>query len=99
MKEIKKIIIQDGDKEYEIVAEGGSITPGVPIPADTVDSAAIIDGSVRDEDLSEDVKNRMTNTYDQSNEKLTLGSLNVVGASTAPTTPSEPITVEEEEEP
>jgi hypothetical protein len=39
--------------------EGGTITPGVPIPAGTVDTAAIIDGAVEMEDLNQEVKDTM----------------------------------------
>lgn len=39
--------------------EGGTITPGVPIPADTVDTAAIVDGAVEMEDLNQEVKDTM----------------------------------------
>lgn len=38
---------------------GGSVTPGVPIPADTVDSASIVDDSVQMEDLNQSVKDSM----------------------------------------
>lgn len=38
---------------------GGSITPGVPIPENTVDSASIIDDSVQMEDLNQSVRDSM----------------------------------------
>lgn len=90
---VSRMVLVFGNKEYELDGGGSQVGP------DTVDSAAIIDGSVNTEDLSDEVKDKMTNTYDSSNEKLTLGSLNVVKASTAPTEPTQQMVVEEEEEP
>jgi hypothetical protein len=57
---INKIIIETGGKEYEFDGGGGgSITPGVPIPHDTVDSESIIDGSIQKDDLSQEVQELM----------------------------------------
>ena len=53
--------------------EGGTITPGVPIPKDTVDTEAIIDGAVQEQDLNENVKDRMTVTHDASTGGLRIG--------------------------
>lgn len=53
--------------------EGGEITPGVPIPHDTVDSDSIIDGSVQEDDLNDSVRDRMTVTHDSSTGGLRLG--------------------------
>ena len=50
--------------------EGGGIQPGVPIPPNTVDSAAIIDGNVEMEDLSDGVKAQIQKTYDEDDETL-----------------------------
>ena len=36
--------------------EGGTITPGVPLPKDTVGTESIIDGSVQQEDLSPEIE-------------------------------------------
>ena len=73
---INKIIIETGGKEYEFSGGGGgSITPGVPIPHDTVDSVSIVDGSVELEDLNDDVKKNMTHSYDAEGEGIRLGGL------------------------
>lgn len=53
-KSIKTFTLDMDGEEY-VMQGGGGLTPGVPIPADTVDSAAIIDGSVESEDLSPEV--------------------------------------------
>jgi hypothetical protein len=46
-KPINKIIIEANGDEYVFEGGGGGgLTPGVPIPADTVDTEAIIDGAV-----------------------------------------------------
>ena len=55
--------------------EGGTITPGVPIPKDTVDTDSIIDGSVQSQDISDDVRNRLTPKYDEQGEGIKLGGL------------------------
>ena len=73
-KPISKIIIEAGGDEYVFSGGGGgSITPGVPIPADTVDTNAIIDGAVEEQDLNDSVKDRMTVTHDASTGGLRLG--------------------------
>ncbi len=51
---------------------GGSITPGVPIPENTVNSAAIQDGSIEEQDLSDDVKAKIQKTYDEDDESLIM---------------------------
>lgn len=64
-KPINKLIISmDGD-DYVFEGGGGSITPGVPIPEDTVNSAAIIDGAVEMEDLNQSVKDAMVTENDR----------------------------------
>lgn len=71
METIKKIIIEAGGKEYQLAAgEGGTITPGVPIPQDTVDSQSIVDGAVEMQDLHDDVKAKIQKTYDEEDETL-----------------------------
>ena len=90
---INKITLQYDGTTYEF--DGGGGQPG----PNTVGTEQIIDGAVEMEDLHDDVVEKMTNTYHKNEEKLTLGSLNVNQASTQPTTPSQPMVVEEEEEP
>ena len=92
---INKLIISMGGVDYELDGGGGGGQPG----PNTVGTEQIIDGAVEMEDLHDDVVGKMTNTYNKGNETLTLGSLNVTQAATQPTTPSQPMVVEEEEEP
>ena len=70
---IEKMTLETGGKIYEMDSSGGGITPGVPIPADTVDTNAIIDGSVQEQDLNDSVKGRMTVTHDASTGGLRIG--------------------------
>lgn len=73
-KPINKIVIEMGGDEYEFTGGGGGgLTPGVPIPADTVDTNAIIDGAVEEQDLNDSVKDRMTVTHDASTGGLRIG--------------------------
>lgn len=64
-KPISKIIISMGGDDYVFEGGGGGITPGVPIPEDTVNSAAIIDGAVEMEDLNQSVKDAMVTENDR----------------------------------
>jgi len=45
------------------------------IPADSVGSAQIENGSIQSEDLSDNVKKALTPTYDQDGEGIKLGGL------------------------
>lgn len=74
-KPVSKIIIEFGGNEYEFSGGSGGLTPGVPIPADTVDTNAIVDGAVEMEDLNDDVKNKMTHSYDSAGEGIVLGGI------------------------
>ena len=65
-EKINKIIIETGGKEYEF--DGG----GQPGP-NTVGTEQIIDGAVEEEDLHEDVKDRMTVTHDITTGGIRLG--------------------------
>jgi hypothetical protein len=62
---INKIIFDINGEEYEFAGGGG----GQPGP-DTVGTDEIIDGSVQEEDLSDDVKDKMTQTYSSENRTL-----------------------------
>lgn len=63
-KPITKFIIEmDGD-EY-VMQGGGGVEPGVPLPDDTVDSNAIIDGAVNMEDLNQGLKDKMLTDEDR----------------------------------
>lgn len=75
METIKKIIIEAGGKEYQLAAGEGGITPGVPIPQDTVDSQSIVDGAVEMEDLNKDVKDKLVHSYDSDSEGIRLGGI------------------------
>lgn len=56
-----------GIREVRVLSGGGGgdITPGVPIPHDTVDSDSIIDGSVQMVDLADEVKDEMLTDDDR----------------------------------
>lgn len=90
---VNKIIFEIGGGEYEFAGGGG----GQPGP-NTVGTEQIIDGAVETEDLNQDVIDRMTHSYDSHNEGIKIGGF-VQEAQTAPTTPTQPMNVEEEEEP
>lgn len=62
---IDKIIFDINGQEYEFAGGGG----GQPGP-DTVGTDEIIDGSVQEEDLSDEVKDKMTQTYSSENRTL-----------------------------
>ena len=64
---VNKLIIECAGNDY--VIEGG-LTPGVPIPIDTVDSGSIVDGSIATEDLSDEVQRKLNQTYEHSNRTL-----------------------------
>ena len=91
-KPMNQLIIEMGGNEYVFAGGGGQPGPN------TVGMEQIIDGAVEPEDLNEDVIERMTHSYDSENEGIKIGGF-VQNASTAPTVPTQPINVEEEEEP
>ncbi len=62
---IDKIIFDINGQEYEFAGGGGG-QPG----HDTVGTDEIIDGSVQEEDLSDEVKDKMTQTYSSENRTL-----------------------------
>ena len=80
-QKIKKINIEYGNKTYEFI--GSSLAPGESLPADTVDSAAIKDGTIQTEDLSDEVKDKMRKTYDQQDETLYMDYDETTGAQDA----------------
>ena len=89
-----KLIIEIDGVDYEMDAGGGGGQPG----PNTVGTEQIIDGAVETEDLNHDVIARMTHSYDADGEGIKIGGF-VQEAQTAPTTPTQPMNVEEEEEP
>ena len=95
-----KLIVEIGGVDYEYAGGGSG-----PLGPDTVGTEQIIDGAVEEQDLHDDVKERMTITHDSSTGGLRIGGYAKPGdvpaseASTAPTTPTKPLVVEEEEEP
>ena len=93
-QKINKLIISIGGTDYELDGGGGGGQPG----PDTVGTEQIIDGSVETEDLNKDVIDRMTHSYDAEGEGIKIGGF-VQEAQTAPTVPTQPMNVEEEEEP
>ena len=67
MKETRKLTnltVDMGARDY-VLDGGGALTPGVPIPRDTVDSAAIIDEAVEMRDLNRSVKEAMVTGDDR----------------------------------
>lgn len=65
-EKLSKMTIEMGQKKYELDGGGsGGLTPGVPIPADTVDSDAIIDEAVMMKDLNPEVKDSMLTDDDR----------------------------------
>ena len=93
-QKINKLIIETGGVEYELDGGGGS----GPLGPDTVGTDQIIDGSVETEDLNKDVIDKMTHSYDAEGEGIKIGGF-VQEAQTAPRVPTQPMNVEEEEEP
>ena len=72
-KPMGKLILEFGNNGYVLSGGGGGVEPGVPLPDDTVDTNAIIDGAVQEEDLNESVKDRMTITHDSTTGGLRIG--------------------------
>ena len=66
-KPISQLIIEMGGDEYVFTGGGG-----VPAP-NSVGTEQIIDGAVEEEDLHDDVKDRMTITHDSSSNGLRIG--------------------------
>ena len=66
-KPMSKLVIEFGGNEY--VFSGGGGTPG----PDTVGTEPIIDGAVQEQDLNDNVKDRMTVTHDASTGGIRLG--------------------------
>lgn len=64
-EKISKIVIEQGGKEYEFVGGGGS----QPAP-DSVGSAQIEDNSVMMDDLNDEVKQKLTQAYDENSGTL-----------------------------
>ena len=58
-KTIGKLTVEMGTKDYVLTGGSGGITPGVPIPENTVDTNAIIDGAVEMQDLNDRVKDQI----------------------------------------
>ena len=66
-KPVSKLIIDCGGIDY--VFSGGGGTPG----PDTVGTEQIIDGAVQEQDLNDNVKDRMTVTHDASTGGIRIG--------------------------
>ena len=47
-KKLTKLILKTGPDRgvYDLGGEGGGVTPGVPIPENTVDSRSIVDDTI-----------------------------------------------------
>ena len=87
---VTKIFVNIGSKEYEF--DGG----GYPAP-DSVGTEQLIDGSVEEQDLHDDVRDRMTITHDSSTGGLRLGGYAKPGEIPANSSGefNEPVEVEE----
>ena len=68
-KPINKIVIEMGGDEYEFSGGGGGSQPG----PNTVGTEELKDGAVEEQDLHEDVKDRMTITHDSSTGGIRIG--------------------------
>ena len=66
-KPMDSIVLEMGGDKY--VFSGGGGTPG----PNTVGTEQIIDGAVEEEDLHDDVKDRMTITHDSASGGLRIG--------------------------
>ena len=66
-KPINQLIIEMGGNEYVFAGGGGQPGP------DTVGTEQIIDGAVEEQDLNDNVKDRMTVTHDASTGGLRIG--------------------------
>lgn len=65
-KKLTKLILKTGpDRGVYDLGGGGSITPGVPIPEDTVDSRSIVDDTIEMKDLNQKVKDKMVTDDDR----------------------------------
>lgn len=65
-KKLTKLILKTGpDRGVYELCGGGSITPGVPIPEDTVDSRSIVNDTIEMEDLNQSVKDKMVTDADR----------------------------------
>ena len=67
-KPFSKLVIEIDGTDW--VFEGGG---SGPLPPDSVGTEQIIDGAVEEEDLHDDVKDRMTITHDSSTNGLRIG--------------------------
>lgn len=67
-KPVSKLVIEFGGNDY--VFSGGS---SGPLPPDSVGTEQIIDSSVMEDDLNENVKDRMTITHDSTTGGLRIG--------------------------
>lgn len=64
-KPMGSLVVEMGETDYKLTGGSGGIVPGVPIPADTVDSDAIQDGAVEMQDLNQNVKDKMVTDDDR----------------------------------
>lgn len=69
VEKVESMVIKYKGKTYEFSSGSGTPAP------DSVGSEQIKDDSVMMEDLNTEVKDKITNTYDASNERLTLGNV------------------------
>ena len=83
-KPINEIVIKTGGDEYVFTGGGGQPGPDSvgheELKDDSVDTNNIVDGSVQMQDLNNEVKDKMTHSYDAEEEGIRLGGI-IEGAS------------------
>ena len=77
-KKLTKLILKTGPDRgvYDLGGEGGGVTPGVPIPENTVDTRSIVDDTIEMQDLNQKVKDKML-TDDDRVTREDLNNFNV----------------------
>ena len=70
----KQLVAQIFGKSHFILRYPAGTTVDT-IPDNSVNSASIEDGSIQTADLSDDVKQKMTHTYDDQSEGIRLGGM------------------------
>lgn len=64
-KKLTKLILETGPYRGVYDLGGSGITPGVPIPENTVDTRSIVDDTIEMQDLSQKVKDKMVTDDDR----------------------------------
>lgn len=75
-KKLTKLILKTGPDRGVYDLGGSGITPGVPIPENTVDTSSIVDDTIEMQDLNQKVKDKML-TDDDRVTREDLNNFNV----------------------